>query len=556
MKKLISQQRTLRDLIENSIFDIDNINVFNPKTSPTEFHIRLNQTFYNNQFLPSIMDLPLKHDTSIGIIIPLRHKIVSGMHLITSQSTITRFKVSFKVEIEENKEIIAIPDSPPIISPFVFQERERESDLKKFDEKSYISKKFSLLIALIALSACTFYGVITFATIFSHMVIYDILTPTFIQTIAILVGIGITFSYIKSGFIVGGVDPQDTSYKRVGEYLILLYVLFSGYYLLTFPSDVVEFLLTLPLLLLSIVIIIFWLKYKVNLESLEKNRQSEGPKLKVLLFGLIIVPLVFFHLTNYGVTTFIIVILAGIGCYLIKKRKILKIQIRNARILLILIIIMIPFPILLDRFYTRNNIVYTETYNIHPQVFGQIILIAESFDHITPLSWNYNGSKDYELISTAYKPSEYYEYKQKISEFNGVLFIPDLYFYDYFTYNLTAIPITKNITIEYVNNNEFIHFNTEVKLNGSHFSDIELSELQLNYLYLNSSLLNVPSNVTESVLFSNGTLVRISMEHRWTSGFFFWGVRRWSQEHIFIFDENDHLIVVLILGPYMPRGYI
>jgi uncharacterized membrane protein len=550
MKRLVGP-RTLRDVIWSMIIEIDNIDVFYPQVFPHEFHIRLDNNICHNQYLSSILDLRLESGTSIGIIIPLKHSIKPGMHRIIVRSTLTRFKVSFKFEILENKEIITIPqDRTNIIQPILLGGDEKSST-KDFEEKAYISKKIYILIALLALLASVFYEIIIFFGITSQMIIYgtSIYNLVFyLQSIIFFVVIGIIYSYIKSK-ASDELNQSDTP-KSIRYILIAYYLIFSGYFLISQSTNLVDFLLSILLIPLTIVTIVGWQISKVNLKRLNANKQSEGPVLKALLFGFIIVPLAYFHITNHGINTFLIIILAGIGFYLVKKRKILKIQVKNAKILLILIVIIIPIPILLDRFYIRNNLRYTETYSIHPAVSGQIIVFAESFDHTIPRSWNYTAPENYETITSITMPSERYDYRDMFTGLSELFFIPYLYHFDYFVYELTAIPITSLITLDYINNSETISLNSEVNITGSHFADMELDEFQLNYIYLNSSVINVPSNVSQAVQFTNGTLVRIFMEQQWERGFYYaFGTGNdWYQEYVFIFDEDDNLLVVLILG--------
>lgn len=111
---LIFISHTVKQFLEDLIIKIDNEILFDINIYPSDFDVKLKNTLYSNQDLSEIYYESLKIGDKLGIIIPNRFSVSTGIHNIIIETRSSGRKVSFNRYISSSTEMSETP-TPQIV---------------------------------------------------------------------------------------------------------------------------------------------------------------------------------------------------------------------------------------------------------------------------------------------------------------------------------------------------------------------------------------------------------------------------------------------------------
>ena len=94
----------VKEFLEDLIIKIDNDIIYDMNIFPSDFDVKLNNTFYKNQKLTEIYYRSLKIGDKLAIIIPNRFNISAGTHKIVIKTPSSDRRVSFDRYISSSDE--------------------------------------------------------------------------------------------------------------------------------------------------------------------------------------------------------------------------------------------------------------------------------------------------------------------------------------------------------------------------------------------------------------------------------------------------------------------
>ena len=95
----LTQKRNLKDLLEDLIIKVENLNVFDIKEYQNDFDLKLNDIFYPNKYLSEIYDESLKIGDKLTLIVPNRFNITDAIYNVEVRTHSAGIKAKFETNI-------------------------------------------------------------------------------------------------------------------------------------------------------------------------------------------------------------------------------------------------------------------------------------------------------------------------------------------------------------------------------------------------------------------------------------------------------------------------